>query len=99
MVDFLPQLRPAWWVLRGWTVVAVVAMLFDGGPWWRHVPVPGRGLLGVLLTAAAVAGSVKLGREGHDRSGALRLLDAATGFAALVIAFQALTAGAPVAHV
>lgn len=56
------ELRPAWWVLRGYLVVAVPCAL--AGQWDFPVPAPlGSDALGVLLVPAAVAGSVVLGRR------------------------------------
>jgi hypothetical protein len=65
---FLPELRPAWWVLRGYLAVQLVAvatsLLFRGAG--LSFPVPtllGSPVLGLLATVAAVAGSVRLGRK------------------------------------
>jgi hypothetical protein len=62
--SFLPQLRPAWWVLRGYLVVAVPNLWdIDGS---RDFPVPapaGSHLLGVVLVALAVVASVAVGRR------------------------------------
>lgn len=70
--DFLPELRPAWWVVRAWApLVAVDAVLF-GRSWF--VPSFGFPLLGLLVTAAAITWSVRLGlrarrepERGHPR--------------------------------
>jgi hypothetical protein len=69
VVGFLPELRPAWWVLRGYRAVQAVAVagsvLFVGGG--LSFPVPAlldSRLLGLLAVVAAVAGSVALGRRG-----------------------------------
>ncbi len=58
VLAFLPQLRPAWWVLRGWLVIIVLGLLFGGGTW---VLLP-FGLLGIPLIAAAIVVSVRLAR-------------------------------------
>ncbi|MGY2127673.1 HAAS signaling domain-containing protein [Blastococcus sp. SYSU DS0617] len=59
--DFLPELRPAWWVLRAWApLVAVDAVLFGS----TSFPVPSLGLsplVGLVLTGAAIAWSVRRG--------------------------------------
>jgi hypothetical protein len=58
--DFLPELRPAWWVLRAWApLVALDAVLFGR----TSFPVPSLGfpLLGLLVTGAAITWSVRLG--------------------------------------
>jgi hypothetical protein len=75
MVGFLPELRPAWWVLRGYLAVqaASVAISFlEAGLGGLSFPVPqlfGSRVLGLLAAAAAVAGSVALGRRGTTRKG------------------------------
>jgi hypothetical protein len=68
VAGFLPELRPAWWVLRGYLAVQAVAVamtpLISGGGF--SFPVPrlfGSALLGLLATVVAVAGSVWLGRR------------------------------------
>jgi hypothetical protein len=58
--DFLPELRPAWWVLRAWApLVALDAVLFGRSSF----PVPSFGfpLLGLVVTGAAIVWSVRLG--------------------------------------
>jgi hypothetical protein len=67
IVEFLPELRPAWWVLRGYLAVqlasAGLALLFAHDV---TLPVPtilGSQVVGLLATAAAVVGSVALGRR------------------------------------
>ena len=74
----LVDLRPAWWVLRGYLVVLVPCLL--GGDYADDVPVPApmrSHLLGVLLVLAAVAGSVMLGRRRLPK--ALRVAVVAAG--------------------
>ena len=58
--DFLPELRPAWWVVRAWAAVTAVDLLFVGGTGFP-VPTLGLGPIGFLVTAAAIAWSVRLG--------------------------------------
>jgi hypothetical protein len=74
VAGFLPELRPAWWVLRGYLAVQALAVamipLFNSGGF--SFPVPrlfGSSLLGLLATGAAVAGSVWLGRRGPGGTG------------------------------
>jgi hypothetical protein len=69
IVAFLPELRPAWWVVRGYLAVQAasvgLAFLFAGHG--LRFPVPellGSQVLGLLAVVAAVAGSVALGRRG-----------------------------------
>ena len=69
--EFLPELRPAWWVLRGYVAVlaasAVLGGLYPGDGQGMRFPVPalfGSQLLGLLAIVAAVVVSVRLGRRG-----------------------------------
>jgi hypothetical protein len=66
---FLNDLRPGWWVLRGYLLVLVPCLLaYDGV---RDFPVPaplGSNELGLLLVVLAVAGSVALGRRTLPRA-------------------------------
>jgi hypothetical protein len=58
------ELRPAWWVLRGYLLVLVPSLLDQDGA--RDFPVPApfdSPVLGVPLVVLAVAGSVALGRR------------------------------------
>ena len=59
----LVELRPAWWVLRGYLAVFVLCSL-GYGQRDGLLPAPlGSRLLGLILVLAAVAGSVRLGRR------------------------------------
>jgi hypothetical protein len=72
------ELRPAWWVLRGYLVVLVPCLL--GSDYAEDLPVPApmhSHLLGVLLVVAAVTGSVLLGRRTLPK--ALRVVVVAAG--------------------
>lgn len=95
VLEFLPQLRPAWWVLRAWVLVVTVAMVLGGGPWYRHAPIPGRSLLGLLALAGVVATSVKAGRDGADRTVLWRLADGVAGVAAVVLIVASAAVAAP----
>jgi hypothetical protein len=62
--DFLPELRPGWWVLRGWLLA--YGLSFTLGQDAHSFPFPtlaGNELLGALLAAAAIVVSVRLGRR------------------------------------
>ena len=63
VLAFLPELRPAWWVLRGW--LAVVALGYLSG--YRAFVFPFGVLLGPPLILAAVVLSVRLGRRAQRR--------------------------------
>jgi len=84
---FLPELRPAWWVLRAWAAVTAVDVLFVGGTSFP-VPTLGLGPVGLLLTAAAVTWSVRLGlrarAEERVPGRAAVLVNAGLGLLALV---------------
>ncbi|MDT0275672.1 HAAS signaling domain-containing protein [Blastococcus goldschmidtiae] len=59
--DFLPELRPAWWVLRAWAPLVAVDAVFFGG---TSFPVPSLGLsplVGLVVTGAVIAWSVRRG--------------------------------------
>lgn len=64
VLAFLPELRPAWWVLRGW--LAVVTLGYLSG--YHSLLVPFGVLLGPPLIAAAMAASVRLGRRAVRRA-------------------------------
>lgn len=60
--EFVPQLRPAWWVLRGYLLIAV--------PWWSDssddFPIPsvgGSNFIGLIFTLLAIAASVAIGKR------------------------------------
>jgi hypothetical protein len=60
LTDFLPLLRPAWWVVRGYVAVVI----FVGLPTGMAGMVPSVGgdvLIGWVLLLAAIAGSIWLG--------------------------------------
>lgn len=97
--EFLPHLRPAWWVVRGWVLTVAAAQLTAGGPWWRHVPVPGRHVVGLLLALGVIAFSVRLGRDDRDDSRPWRVVDVAARAALALGVFQALTGGMAVEYV
>jgi hypothetical protein len=62
--DFLPELRPGWWVVRGWLVAYGLSLALGGDA--DSFPFPtlaGTVVLGALMTAALVVASVRLGRR------------------------------------
>jgi len=92
VVEFLPELRPAWWVLRGYLAVQLASLGLD--LLFAHdvtLPVPtilGSQVLGLLTAGAAVVGSVALGRRGTATRRGRRLTlaaNAALGLFALVL--------------
>jgi hypothetical protein len=63
--EFLTLLRPAWWVLRGYLAAMVIAWMLDdsGQPIGLLPRIGGSELVALLLLAAAVLGSIWLGRR------------------------------------
>lgn len=62
--EFVPQLRPAWWVLRGYLVIALPALAAPNST--DDFPIPavgGSNFLGFLFVAAAVVASIWLGKH------------------------------------
>ena len=66
-IDFLPELRPAWWVARGWLLV-VGFWLIGANAWGRYVlpEILGSTLLGVAAGIACAAASVHIARHRPD---------------------------------
>jgi hypothetical protein len=78
-LDFLPQLRPAWWILRAWLAVEFLGLVQHGRYNYGFrddlglLPrVAGGHYLAVLLLLAAVPISIAMGRRAHQ--GGARLL-------------------------
>lgn len=64
VIDFLPELRPAWWLARGW--LFVVGFWLIGADSWGHYALPeilGSTLLGVIAGAGCAVASVHLARS------------------------------------
>ena len=68
---FVPQLRPAWWVLRGYLAVLIVTTVFSPGYLVGPIPNLGtkRGLAELVLMALAIWLSVRLGQRRHSSTG------------------------------
>ncbi len=101
-VDFLPELRPAWWVARAWLgLLALDLVLF--GQSSSLLPTFGLGPVGgLLVTGAAVVSSVRLGRRTRAEADPARrpLALALNGALALlaVVAVVGLATGSAVAQ-
>jgi HAAS domain-containing protein len=87
---YLPELRPAWWVLRAYLIVlGLAALLADGVDDLSAFPVPSLGspIVGLVAVAAAIVPSVRLGRStaaaGKPRTG-VRLVNGVAVLLALV---------------
>jgi len=64
VVAFLPELRPAWWVARGWLLVWLAAQATGGDA--SSFPLPelwGNAFVGLVATVPLVGWSVRLGRN------------------------------------
>lgn len=87
LVDFLVQLRPAWWVLRGYLVAVVMLHLLAGG--YGLLPHDGSaGLIGWLLVLALVGLSIRMGRRPlHLRRRLKPMWLAAAGVALVLLGF------------
>jgi hypothetical protein len=85
---FAPELRPAWWVARGYLLVVLLARTTH--PSLRQaVPIPnvsGNAFLGLLATVGAVVGSVAWGRRRHRLPGWQRTAVVAANVVAAVCA-------------
>jgi hypothetical protein len=73
---FLPELRPAWWVLRAYLLVLVLTAAFSPGYNLRPIPNPfsKRGLLEIVVAVFAIVLSVRLGRRNRPLARGGRLL-------------------------
>jgi hypothetical protein len=73
---FLPELRPAWWVLRAYVVVLLLTEAFSPNYNLRPIPNPfsSRGLLEIVAAAIAIVLSIRLGRQRPPRANSGRLI-------------------------
>jgi hypothetical protein len=73
---FLPELRPAWWVLRAYIVVLLLTEAFSPNYNLRPIPNPfsSRGLLEIVAAAIAIVLSIRLGRRNRPPAKSGRLL-------------------------
>src|SRR5438270_7808998 len=62
---FLPQLRPAWWVLRGYLAALILTEAFSPGYNLGPIPDPTskRGLAEILVAGVGIWFSVRIGRR------------------------------------
>src|SRR2546423_11447548 len=84
---FLPELRPAWWVLRAYLLVLVLTAAFSPSYNIRPIPNPfsSRGLLEIIAMAIAIVVSVRLGRRNRPLAkGGRRLAIGANGLIAVI---------------
>ncbi|MPQ99474.1 hypothetical protein GB931_16430 [Modestobacter sp. I12A-02628] len=95
VADFLPELRPAWWVARAWLGLLALDRVVAGG--WSLLPEFGLGpVVGLVLLAAAVTASVRFGRRTQEHPDPARrpLVLAGNGALALLAVATVLGVGA-----
>jgi hypothetical protein len=86
--EFLTLLGPAWWVLRGYLAAMALTYLIDGNQRVGLLPrLGGSDLAALLLLAAAVLGSIWLGRRGEPAGRTPKLL--LRGGTAVLVLFAA----------
>lgn len=99
VLEFLPELRPAWWVARGWLVVALVTTLLGDGDLLTNTVLPGRVVLGLPAGIAGAVVSVRLGRRRADLDrrtrAVVRTVDVLAACTAVVLVLQAWSSAAP----
>lgn len=100
---FLPELRPAWWVARGYLVVALLAVITTDGSPFGALPflrVFGSAPFGTLLAAAAVVQSIRLGRSRQLTRAQGRTAQVVTVLALLgaFVGFASAQSGGPVVY-
>jgi hypothetical protein len=73
---FLPELRPAWWVLRGYLAALILATAFSAGYGLGPIPNPAtkRGLAEILAMGVAIWLSVRIGRRSRNLPQGARFL-------------------------
>lgn len=87
---FLPELRPGWWVLRGYLIVGGLALYPFASISSENFPVPsvsGSRLVGAIAVALSIWASIRLGRA--PRHGATRWLGIAATVLAVGLAWDA----------
>jgi len=86
---FADELRPGWWVLRGYLLALAAQVVTDAGEYSYPIPrFMGRRSLGLVMVAVAVYASIGLAHRG-DRGRRWRLLAVAATVVALIAAVHA----------
>lgn len=94
-----PALQPAWWVVRGYLAVSLVAAIGLGGS-WPGFPLPhlaGNPALGLLGILAAIPVSVRLGQGSLSRTQRLAVVGADVVLVLFALSLLG-RAGAPEVH-
>ncbi|MEY9864081.1 hypothetical protein ABH935_009735 [Catenulispora sp. GAS73] len=96
VLDFLPSLRPAWWVLRGWVAVRLLeAMTTTAHPWHEITIIPQVGnstFVGLLALLVAIPASVYAARQTVPDGWRRRAMGAGEGILVLFTVGMALSA-------
>jgi len=89
VVAFLPELRPAWWVLRGYLAALILTAAFSRDYPLGPIPNPAtkRGLAEILAAGVAIWLSVRIGRRSRKLPQGARVLAISAN---VLIAFVAL---------
>src|SRR5438876_556956 len=89
IVAFLPELRPAWWVLRGYLAALILTSAFSRDYPLGPIPNPAtkRGLAEILAAGVAIWLSVRIGRRSRKLPQGARVLAISAN---VLIAFVAL---------
>jgi len=89
---FLPELQPAWWVLRAYLLVLAVTVAFSPSYNIRPIPNPfsSRGVLEIIVMGIAIVVSVRLGRRNRPLAKGRRALAIAGNILIALIAVPAL---------
>src|SRR5437763_393300 len=89
---FLPELRPAWWVLRAYLLVLAITVAFSPSYNIRPIPNPfsSRGVLEIIVMGIAIVVSVRLGRRNRPLAKGRRALAIAGNILIALIAVPAL---------
>ena len=90
IVAFLPELRPAWWVLRGYLAALILTAALSGGYNLGPIPNPTtrHGLFQIIATVVAIWLSVRIGRRSRALPQGVRFLAVSAN---VLIAFIAIT--------
>jgi hypothetical protein len=96
VLDYLPSLRPAWWVLRGWVAVRILeAMTTAAHPWHEITLIPQVGnstFVGLVALLVAIPASVYAARQTVPDGWRRRAMGAGEGILVLFTIGMALSA-------
>jgi uncharacterized membrane protein len=88
--DLLRQLRPAWWVLRGYLAALFIGVA-SGEPWGFVPRFSGSAFVGSFLTAGCIIGSLWLAKAVQRRFLAARIASVAASIVLVLFGFNALS--------